>query len=264
MVDCSHASRLLCFVHPSLQCCYKESSRRSCDALRKVLPSKFYKCKVVWWCGCFCDFGRMNKHFRLHFRSTFKGCEYRIWATKRVKVLRKCSLKGLFVLPKSSFGEHKVCKLFQNTRMISDVFFVTTLQGWVYKTRQHERDARESNQMFSILQGWAYKTQPDWCFLCNNMERMGLQNTTNTQDARCIMIVWSHATIFCNHERPNKHVRVWFRSTFQRVAQIWYSHPWKVLRKHTLKGLFGLPKSSFGRDKLVTKDHSIPEKPHIA
>ena len=52
-----------------------------------------------------------------------------------------------------------VCKLFQNTRMISDVFFVTTLQGWVYKTRQHERDACEQSDAFNIA-------------------RMDLQNTT--------------------------------------------------------------------------------------
>ena len=62
--------------------------------------------------------------------------------------------------------------------------------------------------------------------------------------------------------RPNKHLRLHFRSTFKRfVAQIMYSHPLKVLRKCSLKGLFILPKSSFGMDKVVTKDHNIPEKP---
>jgi hypothetical protein len=29
------------------------------------------------------DFGRRNKRFRVRFRSTFQGCEYSIWATKR-------------------------------------------------------------------------------------------------------------------------------------------------------------------------------------
>ncbi len=42
------------------------------------------------------------------------------------------------------------------------------------------------------------------------------------------------------------------RNNFQRfVAQIEYSCPWKVLRKHIRKGWFGLPKSSFGRGKVV-------------
>jgi len=55
---------------------------------------------------------------------------------------------------------------------------------------------------------------------------------------------------------PNQHFRICFRSTFQRfVAQIRYSHPWKVLRKCTLKCWLGRPKSSlprFGRAKSAT------------
>jgi len=50
------------------------------------------------------DFGRPNQHFRVHFRSTFHGCEYLICATNRWKVLRKHILKCWFGLPKSSFG----------------------------------------------------------------------------------------------------------------------------------------------------------------
>ena len=43
----------------------------------------------------------------------------------------------------------------------------------------------------------------------------------------------------------------YFRLTFQCfLAQIEYSHPWKVLRKSGCHFLFLLPKSSFGRDKL--------------
>ena len=57
----------------------------------------------------------------------------------------------------------------------SDAFFVTILQGWVYKTQQtHKMHAR---CMRAIRR-----------FLCNNIARMGLQNTTNTRDA--LMIVW--------------------------------------------------------------------------
>jgi len=47
---------------------------------------------------------------------------------------------------------------------------------------------------------------------------------------------------------PNQPFRMCVRNNFQRfVAQIEYSRPWKVLRRHIRKGWFGLPKSSFGR-----------------
>jgi hypothetical protein len=51
---------------------------------------------------------------------------------------------------------------------------------------------------------------------------------------------------------PNQPFRMCVRNNFQRfVAQMEYSRPWKVLRKHIRKGWFGLPKSSFGRGKLA-------------
>ncbi len=53
------------------------------------------------------DFGRPNKPFRVRFRSTLQGCEHLILATKLLKVLRKDASHLLFILPKSSFGEHK-------------------------------------------------------------------------------------------------------------------------------------------------------------
>jgi hypothetical protein len=76
----------------------------------------------------------------------------------------------------------------------SDVFFVTTLQGWAYKTQPTREMPGWSSDVFFVttLQGWVYKTQPTrkmdawmivWCFLCNNIARMGLQNTTNKRDA---------------------------------------------------------------------------------
>jgi hypothetical protein len=58
------------------------------------------------------DLGRPNKPVSVCFRSTFQGCEYPIWATKRWKVLRKRILKGLFGLPKSSFGRGKIIAFF--------------------------------------------------------------------------------------------------------------------------------------------------------
>ena len=41
----------------------------------------------------------------------------------------------------------------------ADIFFVTILQGWAYKTKR--RDACEQSDAFFVtpLQGWAYKTQ---------------------------------------------------------------------------------------------------------
>ncbi len=53
------------------------------------------------------DFGRMNKRWNPDFEgSTFQGREYSIWATNHRKVSRKSGFHLLFLLPKSSFGEH--------------------------------------------------------------------------------------------------------------------------------------------------------------
>ncbi len=57
------------------------------------------------------DFGWPNERLGTHFRSTFQRGEYSIWATFLWKVLRKCVPKRSFGLPKSLFGEHKVCKM---------------------------------------------------------------------------------------------------------------------------------------------------------
>jgi len=55
--------------------------------------------------------------------------------------------------------------------------------------------------------------------------------------------------------RRNKRWNADFRSSFQRfLAQIEYSHPWKVLRKSALYLLFLLPKSSFEEHKFRTHD----------
>jgi hypothetical protein len=70
------------------------------------------------------DFGRLDKHFRVRFRSTFQGCEYSIWATQRWKMLRKRTLKCLSGLPKSSFGEHK----FQGTLLNDETDHARVLQ----------------------------------------------------------------------------------------------------------------------------------------
>jgi hypothetical protein len=78
------------------------------------------------------DFGRMNKRWNPD-GSTFQGREYSFWATKYLKVSRKAVFHHLFLLPKSSFGEHKFgpwtiekclenphfifCSSFQNLRL---------------------------------------------------------------------------------------------------------------------------------------------------
>ncbi len=54
------------------------------------------------------DLGRRNKRWNADFRVPFKDVSTQFWATKRWKVLRKSGLHLLFILPKSSFGEHKM------------------------------------------------------------------------------------------------------------------------------------------------------------
>ena len=44
------------------------------------------------------DFGRLNIHFRVHFLTTFQGCEYRIWATNSSKMHSE-----IFVRPSKIF-----------------------------------------------------------------------------------------------------------------------------------------------------------------
>ncbi len=84
---------------------------------------------------------------------------------------------------------------------------------------------------------------------------------------RCDALVFLDATVFCNNFMLPKR-RFWksertfgnaFLSTFQRVSTRFGYVPLKVLRKCVPKCSFGLPKSSFGEHKVVTKDNSIPE-----
>ena len=61
------------------------------------------------------------------------------------------------------------------------VIFVTTLQGWVYKTQQTPRGHARSMMLV-------------WYFLCNNIARRGLQKRRG--HARCMMLVWC---FLCNN-----------------------------------------------------------------
>ena len=195
-----------------------------------------------------------------------------------IKLLQK------IIASQKSNTSHRIIGWF----IASDVFFVTTLQGWVYKTQQTREMHWWSSDVFfvTILQGWVYKTQQTrkmyatcimivCCFLCNNIARMGLQNTTNTRDAWwssdvffvTILQGWAYKTqqtcemltidqtfmssLFTRHAAACVHLS---RQGAQRVAQILYSHPWKVLPASgdTTDLLFCLPKSSFGEHKINT------------
>ncbi len=100
---------------------------------------------------------------------------------------------------------------------------------------------------------------------------------------RCSVLVFWDTMIFCTKfmlpkrrfwkaEQP---FRVRFRITFQGFEYcIRATKGWKVLRKRTRKGWFGLRNLRLGRVKfarwykrsckVVTKDHSIPENQHIS
>ncbi len=61
------------------------------------------------------DFGSRNKRSVVSFRGPLQGREYSLWATNRCKMQRKCTNALLLLLPKSSFGEHKIPKYFNHT-----------------------------------------------------------------------------------------------------------------------------------------------------
>jgi hypothetical protein len=54
------------------------------------------------------DCGRLDQPFRMGFRSTFQRFVAQIEYSRPWKVLRKSAFRLLFLLPKSSFGEHKL------------------------------------------------------------------------------------------------------------------------------------------------------------
>jgi len=179
------------------------------------------------------DLGRPNKRFGPCFQTTFNIREYFIWATDHWKVLWKHGPKRLFGLPKSSFGERKVA------------------------TKDH-RIAENSTSHVATL-------------FCNHLAKL-LQKFIASQKTSPHMLLLSfviilHSLCSPNEDfgRPNQPFRVRFRSTFQGCEYcIWATKRWKVLRKLTRKGWFGLPKSSFGEHKVVTKDHNIAENQPLA
>jgi len=62
------------------------------------------------------DFGMIDKRGNPDFEgSTVQGREYSIWATNHWKVYRKSGFHLLFILPKSSFGEHKFLMCLSNS-----------------------------------------------------------------------------------------------------------------------------------------------------
>ena len=134
------------------------------------------------------DLGGRNKRWEPHFRGPLSGCEYSIWATNYWKVNRKSAFHHLFIRPKSSFGDHMIAKdsnmmrcvgfsgmltlfcnnfglasvekCFENAfwnvgstfqhLLASDVFFVTTWQGWAYKPQQTRARCFDDLRMCSL------------------------------------------------------------------------------------------------------------------
>ena len=90
------------------------------------------------------DFGRMNKRWNPDVRSTFQWCEYSIWATNRWKLHRKSTFHLLFILPKSSFGEHKfrthyLPSLSGGCEIAQFLFAIPTLLTHVHASRVNAR-----------------------------------------------------------------------------------------------------------------------------
>ncbi len=85
-------------------------------------------------------------------KSTFHIREYSIWATDHWKVLWNAGPKCLFCHPKSSFGEHKLCKMI--TKDSSNVMCWFSGMCWVFW------DA----MIFCInFARWSQKIVATWC-----------------------------------------------------------------------------------------------------
>ena len=91
---CYHLVGATCDVRPSRFYAPEQDFRRMNKRWNVSLPNE--------------DFGTMNKRWNADFRSTFQGREYSIWATSHWKVSRKSAFHLLFIVTKSSFGEHKM------------------------------------------------------------------------------------------------------------------------------------------------------------
>ena len=106
----------------------------SCEFARqwKTHSSACYHHLVLWLPNE--DFGRMNKRGNHVFRSHFQGREYSIWAKNRWKVSRQSGFHLLFILPKSSFGEHRLV--------------------WVRQTHRHAIIILYCDSQTKILEGW--------------------------------------------------------------------------------------------------------------
>ena len=127
---------LLRFVSPSLQCCYKRKHQTSlmhlerwllcfvspslqyCDKMKHVIARMHIACCCLL---CFVSPSLQYyapqtkmleggyKRWNMRLRGTFLWCEYLIWATNHWNVNQKSTFHLLFIVPKSSFGEHKYC-----------------------------------------------------------------------------------------------------------------------------------------------------------
>ncbi len=144
-------------------------------------------------------------------------------------------------LPKNSSEMHhdrlvfslwQYCKDgFTKNRCMREIrrFLCKKLQGWAYKTQQRAINRFLCNKIARM--GLLYKTQQTRkmharcimivCFLCHNFARIGLQNTTNTQDVMRLFygMLLPFVTTSCSpNEDFAKSYKRWnacFRGSFQ-------------------------------------------------
>jgi hypothetical protein len=117
------------------------------------------------------NFGRRNKRSGVSFLCTFQGCEYTIWAT--IHSLRKDTTNRLFqpyVSPNEEF--------LKSEQAIGVSFRCTFSRLWL------KRASKTRQSLVPICRTTTLSTRFD-ALLCNNIARMGLQNT-HDQHARCI------------------------------------------------------------------------------
>jgi len=145
--------------------------------------------------------------------STFQGREYSIWATSRWNSIEMSAFHLLFIVPKSSFGAHKLVP-----------FFFDNLPHWV----EHFDKSVNHKSTLKCLS----KCSTQWGRLS---KKRGL-----VADGCPKRRFWKEEQKMKSGFR-RKHL-----SIQGREYSIWATNHWKVCRKSGFHLLFFLPKSSFG------------------
>ncbi len=173
------------------------------------------------------DFGRLDERFRMFFRSTFQGHEYLIWAKNRWKVLRKRILKHWFVLRKFIHAKRRFWKAEQQMEAGFSKHFS---RAWVLDLGYESLKSQSKSRISSVVHPSKIFVWGAWT--CEFDGHIGM---------------WLVCTLFDTA-----------RTHALRHGYLGYV-PLKLLRKCIPKCSFGLPKSSFGENKLykmITKDSS--------